>query len=243
MHQSLNRAARALAIICLTCLVVACSTFPTQEFNKSANADLHAIALAPVGMPQKPSVIILNAVGNNFGLIGGIVEATRAANAANELTGELQIGNLDYRTYLPVHIANALRSEGFEVITADGARPESEGSKFLSRPPLPNGTDATLDVYVTYIGYLAAGATTVYRPAVHIEARLVDKKTQKVLFADQIFYNNYSPGAAKQAISIEPEPRATFQDRAAMLAAPQEVTRGLAAGLDAVALELARQLK
>ena len=243
MRCKLWNTTRALVIVGLTGLTVACSTFPTQEFNKSANADMHAIALAPVGEPDKPAVIILNAVGNSFGLIGGIVEATRAANAANELTGELKTGNLDYKTYLPAHIIEALQAEGFKVTTVDGARAAGEAGKFLTKPPLPTDADATLDIYVSYVGYIAAGATTAYRPAVHIEARLIDRKTQKVLFADQIFYNNFSPNMAKQAISIESDPKVNFQDRAAMLAAPEEVTLGLTAGLDAVALELARQLK
>jgi hypothetical protein len=232
-----------LALICLTGLLGACASFPTQEFNKSANASLHTIALAPVGMPDKPSVVILNAVGNSFGLIGGIVEATRAANAANELVGELKTGNLDYKTYVPAQITSALQAGGYAVVAVDGARPAGETGKFLTKAPQAPGADAVMDIYVSYIGYIAAGATTDYRPAVHIEARMIDAKTQKVLFADQVYYNNYSPNFAKQAITLEPDPKVTFNDRAAMIAAPADVTRGLAAGIDAVALELARQLK
>jgi hypothetical protein len=243
MRRTMDGMARTLAIVCFISLIAACSTFPTQEFNKSANANLHAIAVAPLGIPEKPAVIILNAVGNSFGLIGGIVEATRAANASNELVGELKTGNLDYKTYLPAHIITALQAEGFTIRAVDGARAQGETGKFLSKPPLPPDADATLDIYVSYVGYIAAGATTDYRPAVHIEARLLDRKTQKVLFADQIYYNNFSPNFAKQAISIEPDPAATFKDRAAMLAAPEAVARGLNEGLDAVSQELARQLK
>jgi hypothetical protein len=194
-------------------------------------------------MPDKPSVVILNAVGNSFGLIGGIIEATRAANAANELVGELKTGNLDYTSELPAQITTALQAEGYAVIAVEGTRAAGETGKFLTRPPQPAGADAVLDIYVSYIGYIAAGATTDYRPAVHIEARLIDGKTQKVLFADQVYYNNFSPNFAKQAITIEPDPKVTFNDRAAMLAAPADVTHGLATSIDAVALELARQLK
>ncbi len=230
-------------MIGLTGLLGACTSFPTQEFNKSANASLHTIALAPMGMPDKPSVIILNAVGNSFGLIGGIVEATRAANAANELVGELKTGNLDYKTYLPGQVTGALQAGGYAVVALDGTRPAGETGKFLTKPPQAPGADAVMDIYVSYVGYIAAGATTDYRPAVHIEARMTDAKTQKVLFADQVYYNNYSPNFAKQAITLEPDPKVTFNDRAAMLAAPADVTHGLAASIDAVALELARQLK
>ena len=94
-----------------------------------------------------------------------------------------------------------------------------------------------------YVGYAAAGANSPYHPAVHLQARLTDLKTQKVLFADHIFYNNFTPGAAKQAITIEPDPKAVFEDRAAMRAAPVAVSNGLRAALDAAAAELAKQLK
>lgn len=243
MRSNLMGPLRVLAMVCLTGLLGACASFPTQEFNKSANASLHTIALAPIGMPDKPSVIILNAVGNSFGLIGGIVEATRAANAANELVGELKTGNLDYRTYLPAQITSALQADGYTVIGVDGARAAGETGKFLTKPPQAAGADATLDIYVSYVGYIAAGATTDYRPAVHIEARLLDAKTQKVLFADQVYYNNFSPNFAKRAITIEPDPKVTFTDRPAMLAAPADVTHGLAGAIDSVAQNLAQQLK
>jgi hypothetical protein len=233
----------ATAISALAIALSACSSFPTQEFNKDANQKVHVIAVAPIGLPDKPMVTIVNAVGNSFGLIGAAVEATRAANASNEAATELASGGLTYKTQFPAEIESGLKAAGFEVQMLPGSRTGAETSKFLAAEPAPSGADAVLDIYVSYFGYVAASAKSPYRPAIHLEARLLDVKTQKVLFADQIYYNNFTPTAAKKAITIEPDPQAVFADRAAMRAAPTEVTQWMRAATKAVADELAKQLK
>jgi hypothetical protein len=239
----MNKKLRAASLLLLFTVLAGCNSFPTQEYNKAGNSRVHVIALAPVGLPDKPQSMTLNAVGNNFGLIGGIVEATRASNASGELVTALAVGNLEYKDYLPQRIISNLQSAGFEVVALTGTRSSGESGKFLSNVPQAPGADAVLDVYANYLGYVAAGAKTDYRPAVHIEARLLDTKTQKVLFADQIYYNNFAPGSARTAITIEPDPKWAFSNRKEMVSNPPDVTRGLREALDAVSLQLVRQLK
>jgi hypothetical protein len=239
----MNKKLGAASILLTFAALAGCNSFPTQEYNKAGNTRVHVIALAPVGLPDKPQSLTLNAVGNNFGLIGGIVEATRASNASNELLTELAVGNLEYRDYLPQRIISNLQSAGFDVVALSGTRSSGESSKFLANVPQAPGADAILDIYANYIGYVAAGAKTDYRPAVHIEVRLLDTQTQKVLFADQVYYNNFAPGSAKTAISIEPDPRWAFADRKEMVSNPADVTRGLREAIDAVSLHLVQQLK
>jgi hypothetical protein len=220
-----------------------CHTFPTQEYNKDANQGVHVIAVAPVGMPDKPNVVIVNAVGNSFGLIGAAVEATRASNASNEAVSEYASGGYTYKTHFPAEIESALKAAGFEVQMLPGTRSGGDAAKFLAAAPAAPGADAVLDIYVSYFGYAAASANSPYRPAIHLEARLTDLKTQKVLFADEIYYNNFTPAAAKKAITIEPDPQATFADRAAMRADPTDVVKWMRVAQKAVADELAKQLK
>lgn len=234
---------RTAALVAALAALAACSTFPTQEYNKDANAAVHVIAIAPIGMPDEPQVTIVNAVGNSFGLIGALVEASRASNASKEAATALQTGNFAYKTYLPVEIDNGLKADGFQTIVLPGTRTGADAQKFLATLPPATGADAVLDIYVTYIGYVAAGATTPYHPAVHIQAQLTDLKTNKVLFADQVFYNNFLPKQAKKAISIEPDPKFAFADRAAMVAAPGDVSKDLREACGAVAAELARQFR
>jgi hypothetical protein len=240
---TVQRKLRLLAIFSLVTTLAACSSFPTQEFNKEANQSVHVIAVAPIGVPDKPMVMIVNAVGTNFGLIGAAVEATRAANASNEAAKEFASGGLTYKTDLPSEIESGLKAAGFEVQMLPGNRPGSATTKFLTTEPAAPGADAVLDIYVSYYGYVAASAKSPYRPSIHLEARLLDVKAQKVLFADQIYYNNFTPAAAKKAITIEPNPQAVFADRTAMRAAPAEVAKWMRAAQKAAADELARQLK
>jgi hypothetical protein len=166
----MNKKLGAASILLTFAALAGCNSFPTQEYNKAGNTRVHVIALAPVGLPDKPQSLTLNAVGNNFGLIGGIVEATRASNASNELLTELAVGNLEYRDYLPQRIISNLQSAGFDVVALSGTRSSGESSKFLANVPQAPGADAILDIYANYIGYVAAGAKTDYRPAVHIKA-------------------------------------------------------------------------
>lgn len=234
---------RATGTLLVAATIAGCSSFPTKEFNKDASPGLHSIAVAPIGMPDAPNIMIINAVGNSFGLVGALVEATRASNASKEAVSELSSGGFDYKTYFPAQVDSDLRTAGFRVTMLPGTRAAGNATKFLATLPEASGADAVLDMYVNYLGYAAAGAKSPYRPAVHLEARLIDSKTQKVLFEDQIYYNNFMPAAAKKAITIEPDPKAVFTDRTAMRAAPAEVTSYLRAAVDAVAAELGKQLK
>jgi hypothetical protein len=234
---------RATGTLLVAAAIAGCSSFPTKEFNKDASPGLHSIAVAPIGMPDAPNIMIINAVGNSFGLVGALVEATRASNASKEAVSELSSGGFDYKTYFPAQVDSDLRTAGFRVTMLPGTRTAGDAAKFLATLPEASGADAVLDMYVNYLGYAAAGAKSPYRPAVHLEARLIDSKTQKVLFEDQIYYNNFMPAAAKKAITIEPDPKAEFTDRTAMRAAPAEVSSYLRAAVDAVAAELGKQLK
>jgi hypothetical protein len=231
------------AAVLLLLALAACQSFPTQQFNKAANPNLHTIAIAPIGMPEKPQVVILNAVGNNFGLIGALVEAGRASEASKEAEANFSAAGVDYQTYLPRRLQESMQSLGMQIRQLSGSRPADERFKFLTKLPDAQGADAVLDMYVSYLGYAAAGATTDYRPAVHVEAKLIDPVSKKVLFADQIYYNNYNPQFAKTAQTIEPDLKMTFKDRDAMKAAPAQVAQGVREGIDAVALALAKQFQ
>src|SRR5207244_10085262 len=90
--------------------IAGCSSFPTKEFNKDASPALHSIAVAPIGLPDAPNIMIINAVGNSFGLVGALVEATRASNASKEAVSELSAGGFEYKTYFPAQIDSALKT-------------------------------------------------------------------------------------------------------------------------------------
>jgi hypothetical protein len=227
---------RALGLIACAWLLSACSSMPTQAYNK-AESNVHTVGLAPPGIPAEPSVRILASVGANFGLIGGIVEATREANASKELQEIFAQTGYDYKKDFRDSLALAFTGSSLDVKAPTGDRPAKEQFKFLTTCPAAPGSDACLDVYLTYIGYMSAGATTDYMPTLHLTARMV-RADGTQLFQDAIHYN---PLAGSKAIVVQPSDKYRFKDRDAMKADPKAVTEGIKEAVRAVTVELSKQ--
>jgi hypothetical protein len=236
-----SRIFRAAVPAAVVLLISACSTFPTQGYNKAATGNPHSIALAPMGLPEKANVRIMAPVGANFGLIGALVEAGRESTAVEEARVLLEKANLDYQTYLPGQIVKSLQSAGFEAQQLPGARDPKSRFKFMTGVSQEPGADAVLDIYAPFLGFIAAGATTDYRPSVLLDAKLVRASDQKVLFADQIYYNNFQRDGAPKAVSIDPDPNCVFKDRESLQADPQRTAACLQGAMDSAAKELAKQ--
>lgn len=232
---------RLLAATAALAVLAGCQSFPTQPFNQAAHAHKKSIALAPIGLQDKPNVYIVNSVGMNFGLIGGIVEASRQASAQSAADEFLKQAGFDFQAAVPIQIEQSLQGAGFVVSRLPGPRPQAERMSFLKVVPSETGSELALDVYVSFLGYVAAGATTEYRPAIHLNARLTDGNDGKVLFADQVYYNNFVAQTAKTAITLEPDAKYNFKDLDAMKASPQLVAEGLRSALEAASAELAKQ--
>jgi hypothetical protein len=124
------------------------------------------------------------------------------------------------------------------LVPAAGDRPASERMKFLTKCPAAADSEACLDVYVTYVGYMSAGATTDYVPTVHLVARMQRNSDSATLFQDQIQYNAI---ANTKAIVVQPSEKYRFKDRDAMKADPKTVVAGIQEAIRAVTTELAKQ--
>jgi hypothetical protein len=233
------RVLRVLGI--LTCVLVlsACNTLPTTAYNK-ADSKVQSVSLAPMGIPEKPAVRILASVGANFGLIGAVVEESRAAAASKELQEIFAQSNYDYRKDIQDSLTLAFSEIPMPLGTAPGERPAKEQVKFLSACQALSGADACLDVFLTYVGYMSAGATTDYVPTVHMTAKLVRASDHTTLFQDQVHYNAL---AGTKAIVVQPSDEYRFKDRDAMKADPQRVTAGMQQAVRAATAELAKQFK
>lgn len=233
------RVLRVVGFLASALLLSACQTFPTTAYNK-AESNVRSVSLAPMGIPEKPAVRILASVGANFGLIGAAIEESRAAAASKELQEIFAQSNYDYRKDLQDSLALAFSEISLPVNTAPGERPEKEQLKFLSACPATPDADACLDVFLTYFGYMSAGATTDYIPTVHMTAKLVRLSDRTTLFQDQVQYNAL---AGSKAIVVQPSDEYRFKDRDAMKADPQRVTAGIQQAVRAVTSELAKQFK
>jgi hypothetical protein len=236
-EMDMTRVLRVFALLTFVALLSACQSAPTTAYNKS-ESNVKAVGLAPMGIPKEPSVRILASVGANFGLIGAAVEAGRAAAATKELQEIFAQSNYDYRKDVQDSLALAFSEISLPLSTQAGQRPEKQQIKFLTACPALADTDACLDVFLTYLGYMSAGATTDYVPTVHLSAKLVRSGDGATLFEDQVHYN---PMAGTKAIVVQPSDEYRFKDRDAMKADPQRVTAGIQHAVRAAMNELAKQ--
>jgi hypothetical protein len=233
----MTRVLRVIGLLAFVALLSACQSMPTTAYNK-ADSNVRAVSLAPMGIPEKPAVRILASVGGNFGLIGAAVEESRAAAASKELQEIFAQTKYDYRKDLQDSLALAFSEISLPISAQSGKRPAKEQVKFLtSCKPVPQ-TDGCLDVFLTYFGYMSAGATTDYVPTVHLTAKLVRGTDGATLFQDQVHYN---PMAGTKAIVVQPSDQYRFKDRDAMKADPERVTAGLQHAVRAAMNELAKQ--
>ena len=231
---------RSLLVLGAVAMLAACQSMPSTTFDPAQRQTVKKVGIAPLGIPDNAEVRILQSVGANFGLIGAIVEESRAANARGELEDVLAKSNYDFKTELVTNTQLAMTGAGFDVVQLTGARPKAHRGKFLKTVPAETGVDAVLDVYVMSLGFFAAGATTDYRPGCHIAARLVDPKTQKVLFQDQVMVGAVMPTNQK-AIVLPGDPAATFKDREALQADAPVTRDALKKALDSCVAELGKQ--
>ena len=228
---------RLFVLFACTGLLAACQTMPTQAYNK-ADASVKAVGLAPPGIPEEPAMRILASVGGNFGLIGALVEESRFAAASKELQEIFAANNYDYKKDIRDSLGLAFAETSLKLLPASGERPVSERMKFLTKCPAATDSDACLDVYVTYVGYMSAGATTDYVPTVHLTARLQRNSDGTTLFQDQIQYNAI---ANTKAIVVQPSDKYRFKDRDAMKADPKTAVAGIQEAIRAATTELAKQ--
>lgn len=227
---------RVLGLLTTLCLLAACQGMPTQAYNKAEA--VNAVGLAPPGIPDAPAVRILASVGANFGLIGAVVEESRAAAASKELQDMFAASSYDYKKDIHDSLSLAFAETSLKLTPPSGERPANERMKFLTKCPAATGAEACLDIFLTYVGYMSAGATTDYIPTVHLTARMVRSSDGSTLFQDQIQYNAVQ---GSKAIVVQPSDRFRFKDRDAMKADPKAVVAGIQEAIRAVTSELAKQ--
>jgi len=231
---------KVAAAIGLALLVGACGSMPSQRFERSARVVVRRVCLAPLGVPDRPQVTIMNPIGAGFGVVGNLIESRRAAGARQEVEAALAKVGYDYGAALTNAISLAIKKAGFSVTRLDGPRPEKERFRFLSLYPPTKRVDAFLDVYAEYVGFQAPQASADYRPRLEIIARLVAASDGKTLFQDRIVYG--APGTTDEdAILVRADDNFHFRDRAALQANPATTAHALQTAIDAVAWELAKQ--
>jgi len=139
-------------------------------------------------------------------------------------------------------VTEQLQSEGYTVTIVPVKR---DSFDFLAHYPTDaeSKVDAYLDLVTTAYGYAAAGvrASTPYRPAFVVRAKLVRASDASVLMQDLVIYNPIN--ATKKAITIAPDASYQFKDFDALVADPENAAKGLRVAIEQSTLTMTKLLK
>jgi hypothetical protein len=160
-----------------------------------------------VANPSEYSVNLVNHPGLSFGLVGGIVAAADVSSKSKTFTQQ----QVDKYLALGPELTAALREElsgaGFQVVDVQG--PADPRTEFLKDYPAAE-CDAFLDATIRVAGYWAQYPSTPYLPTIFAPVRVVDARSQKVLYTTQVF--NTDGIVPKGGTQIQPDTAYSFAD-------------------------------
>ncbi|MGH2507929.1 MAG: hypothetical protein ACRETC_04100 [Gammaproteobacteria bacterium] len=217
-----------------------CASFKTVPFGGPAKQQVRTVGLVTVNTPPGLTVSVRAPTAANFGLIGGIIEASEIDKKSKAFTDAAESMNFSVQKQLTTQLKADLEAEGYKV---NSVAVERKGDSFLENYPAPGGNDAFLDVVVhkQEAGYRAAGDSTNYYPYLFVTARLVSASSNKLLYADQIVYNPINP--PPNARTIAPDSKYGYPDFDHLMAKPKQSVEGLKEAVDRVAQAIAADLK
>src|ERR1700693_4219214 len=74
--------------LAMTLALAACSTPPEIPYDHATSA-VHTIGLVTPGFPSGPTVFLASDVGQSFGLVGGLIDASMQSNRETRFTAIL----------------------------------------------------------------------------------------------------------------------------------------------------------
>lgn len=220
---------RAAAIGAACMLLAGCASHPVVPFDKSVAGNIKTIDVVTPYMPEQPTVVLASSVGQSFGLVGALVDASMQSSRDSDFWKEIDGKDHPPRTTFNDALTAALQAEGY---TVQPIAVNRKHAAFLKTYPKDPGADAFLDVTFEGdgYGYIAAGISksTPYRPYVYVDCKLVRASDKAVLMEDQILYNPILPAASQNnGITISPNPDYEFPTFDDMKADPPHATQGL----------------
>jgi hypothetical protein len=224
-------------------LLVGCGSLPEIPFDKTANANVHTIGVVTPSMPQRPNIWLASDMGQSFGLIGALIDASMQESRNGKVWAMLESRNVNPRDNFVKAIQASLKAAGYDAKFVEVPRKEGEALKTY---PSESGVDAYLDITGMNYGYVAAGIgkSTPYRPFVYLTCKLVRASDGAVLMQDSIFYDPVAPfGQGKNVVSISPDPAYTFVDFDTMQSQPDQVVLGIDASMHQTTDALGRLLR
>jgi hypothetical protein len=224
----------------LACLFViglaACASPPEIPFDHASNPGIKNIGVLQPAMSAKPTMWLASDVGQSFGLIGALVDASLQESRDKKFMSLLLAQGVRPDTNFLDDVRTALTSHGYTVTSIPQVRTNMDLLK--TYPTGQFNVDAYLDIAVVNYGYVAAGIgdSTPYRPFLGARCRLVRASDGAVLMEDTIIYNPIGPTA--KIVTIAPDPAYAFKDFDTLTGDPDNAVKGLNAALSASATSI-----
>jgi hypothetical protein len=220
----------------------ACVTQPLVPYDRSISADNKTIGLLSPGWPTGPSAVLASDMGQSFGLVGALVDATMQSNRERDLSHILDEQKVDANRIFIAGLTDMLKDEGYSVISVAAQR---KGADFVKTYPAAsaNPVDSYLDISVLNYGYVAAGMgdSSPYRPWVMARVKLVRASDDKVLMEDMVAYNTIT--VIKNVITISPDPTYAFPSWSNLTADPKRAADGVSTSVHQSAESIGKLLK
>jgi hypothetical protein len=203
-----------------------CAKTPEIPFDHTAAPEIQKIGVITPQMPKDAAVILATSVGQHFGIIGALVDASLRSNRESKVKIILSDQGFVAADILAKSLNDRLTAEGYIVTAIPMTRGSADYIKVYPKADETN-VDAYLDIVVVGYGYIAAGTgdSTPYRPAVAMRVRLVRARDSAVLMQDAVLYNPYN--ATTHEVTVAPDPDYVFVDFDTMTSDPQKMTAGL----------------
>lgn len=215
-------------------VLVGCAANPKQSFNKQANPHIENIGVIQAKNPESINVRILHHPGANFGLIGGLIAEGDMKSKSDRYNEAVASKAPDWANYISEKLQLRLQEAGFttQVIPTD-----RESNGYLDKYPASN-VDAFLD-YFFMVDYLASTPSSDYMPSVRLHARLVDRKSEAILYEERIAFGY--PFTFGDPIHI-PSSDYKYPDIDSLVNAADNSLAGLIEGADKVVEVIGKQL-
>jgi hypothetical protein len=214
----------------------ACANVPKQSFNAAVNKHVKTIGLVAPKKPEAIEVVIVQHPGFQFGLLGASIAAADMSSKKGKYNAAVGEAGFDYAAALCERLGHHLRSAGYQVKTVDA--PREDADEYIKSYP-EAGVDAYLDVCFLSFGYVAATQATDYKPTVVTSARLVDAKSNEILYTDTL---SSGPLNAGPYVDVGTDARFAYRDFDRLVGQAKPSIEGFRVALDRIAERLAKHL-
>ena len=228
-------------VLLLTAAILTGCVQPPKKmaFNQAMATDVKTVVIVRDPDQERYEAIMIGHPDAGFGLIGGLVAAADMHAKGSRLTEAIKAKKTTLQERFEKVLAERLELQGYNTLNIVLPKDTKEEDMLATARKMGIQADAVLCVRLSG-GYVAAGPTSDYFPAVNVKVVLSDRG-DKELYADSFSYGYTVPQS--KAIHFTSEEQYRFSNIDTLISDPKKTRQGLIAGLDVIATQISMDLK